>query len=437
MLRIGYTCLTMVLLGIGLLLAGCGGGGDSLVFIPSSDIAIVGMNNGTTGFEPHLFKNGSVTLLKDINPGAADSNPYGYASYNGKIYFAANDGVHGTEIWVTDGTAAGTALFKDVYPGATGSNPTGFTVFNGKLYFSAAADASADLELWVTDGTSAGTVLFMNINPTTSSSPRSFTVFNGKLYFAAAGDAATGFELWVTDGTVAGTTLVKDINPGPGGSSPNYLTVFGGKLFFAADDGINGTELWVTDGTGAGTKLHLDINTSTTIGSNGSNPYGFTVYQGKLYFSATDTATDSEIWVTDGTIAGTTLFKDLYPLGAGGIGSPTGYTVFNNRLYFAAGDHTTGLELWDSDGIAENTTLFKDIVNGDGSSNPVSLQFLASPYFHPTMGNLAYVSGSFGSLFFVATDGVHGREIWSSNGTQAGTSMLTDFNPAGNGVYED
>jgi ELWxxDGT repeat protein len=132
------------------------------------------------------------------------------------------------------------------------------------------------------------------------------------------------------------------------------------------------------------------------------------------------------------------LFKDLYPLVAGGIGSPTGYTVFNNRLYFAAGDHTTGLELWDTDGIAENTTLFKDIVNGAGSSNPVSIQALASPYFSSSLGNLAYVSGSFASLYFVATDGVHGREIWSSNGTQAGTNMLTDFNPgAGAGVFED
>jgi ELWxxDGT repeat protein len=86
----------------------------------------------------------------------------------------------------------------------------------------------------------------------------------------SAGDATHGYELWVTDGTAAGTHLVADINPGtytsPGGasypnsSSPSDLTAIGdGRVVFSAHDGTNGTELWVTDGTAAGTHLVDDI----------------------------------------------------------------------------------------------------------------------------------------------------------------------------------
>src|SRR5262245_20742893 len=54
------------------------------------------------------------------------------------------------------------------------------------------------------------------------------------------------------------TSLVKVINPA--GISPGPMVHVSGTLFFAADDGINGTELWKSDGTAAGTALFKDIN---------------------------------------------------------------------------------------------------------------------------------------------------------------------------------
>jgi ELWxxDGT repeat protein len=72
----------------------------------------------------------------DINPGASPNNssPTDITAIgNGKALFAANDGTHGTELWVSDGTAGGTSLVYDINPGSTGSNPINITALgNGK-----------------------------------------------------------------------------------------------------------------------------------------------------------------------------------------------------------------------------------------------------------------------------------------------------------------
>jgi len=88
----------------------------------------------------------------DINPGADSSNPVRFTLANGKVFFDANDGVHGYELWVTDGTVGGTQLVSDIWPGTSGSSPNFLTAFNNKLYF-AADDSVHGNELWVSDGT--------------------------------------------------------------------------------------------------------------------------------------------------------------------------------------------------------------------------------------------------------------------------------------------
>src|SRR5438034_2090989 len=203
----------------------------------------------------------TVTLVKDVRPGGANSDPGGFtelAANPGTVLFEASDGMHGGELWETDGSAAGTRLVKDIKPIGS-SDPFGFTNFAGRLFFSAddgthggeppRPDAAAAVAKLVHDG-GAGSG---------DSGPGGLTSAAGKLFFVA-NDGTHGEELWESDGTAAGTKLVKDINPGSARSAAAQLRNFAGKLFLRADDGMHGIELWESDGTAAGTKLVKDID---------------------------------------------------------------------------------------------------------------------------------------------------------------------------------
>jgi ELWxxDGT repeat protein len=170
-----------------------------------------------------------------INPGGS-SNPSWLTYVNGTLFFAADDGTNGVELWSWDGTSA--TLVADINPGGS-SNPSWLTYVNGTLFF-AADDGTNGVELWSWDGTSA--TLVADINPGGSSNPSWLTNVNGTLFFAA--DDGTDVELWSWYGGSA--ALVTDINPG-GSSNPTWLTNVNGTLFFAADDGTTGVELWATD----------------------------------------------------------------------------------------------------------------------------------------------------------------------------------------------
>src|SRR6266545_4315146 len=139
-------------------------------------------------------------MVKDINPGSASSSPGGaFTDVNGAVYFAANDGSHGTELWRSDGTAGGTILVKDIYPGSRSSSPSGLANVNGIIYFRA-SDGTSGAELWRSDGTAGGTPLVKDIYAgSRSSTPSGLANVNGTLFFRAS-DATSGAELWRSDG---------------------------------------------------------------------------------------------------------------------------------------------------------------------------------------------------------------------------------------------
>src|SRR5262249_1844409 len=141
---------------------------------------------------------------------------------------AANDGVNGVELWKSDGTSAGTVMVKEIASGPYGtyasSYPRSLSNVAGTLFFTA-DDGIHGRELWKSDGTSDGTAIVKDILPGGDGSidPNNFpapTMINvsGTLFFAA-NDGANGNELWKSDGTNAGTVLVRDLAPG---SDPGY-----------------------------------------------------------------------------------------------------------------------------------------------------------------------------------------------------------------------
>src|SRR5262245_30904868 len=414
-------------------------------------------------------------LVADIVPGVAGSNPANFVVVKNTLFFVADDGVHGPELWMSNGTATGTVLLKDIHPGIGGSNLADLTNVGDNSLFFRADDGVHGRELWKSDGTPEGTVLVKDINPGSGDAyPCELTDLDGTLYFVAAEQMkASGYPdgtLWKSDGTEAGTVLVKDLTPG-GEISLSFLTNVGGTLYFSANDCLTHDALWKSDGTTAGTVLVKDgfglralseltaVNgmlffnhcgslwksDGTTAGtvflkafpSIFSGPDNLTDVGGTLYFSGDDGSSGKELWKSDGTAAGTVLVKDINPgkskfslggdmwMRGGGSSSypnssvPRFLTNVNGRLYFAASNATSktgnGNDLRTSDGTAGTTSLVKDIVPGTGSSAP---------------SELVNVNGL---LYFTANDGVHGTELWQSNGTAAGTVMVQDINPGSAG----
>jgi ELWxxDGT repeat protein len=388
-----------------------------------------------------------IILVKDINPITIDSYYYyGYSytrssdpdsltEFNGKLYFAADDGESGKELFVSDGTEEGTKLVKDLFPGISESQysknssyPSDFIEFKDKLYFTA-NDSENGRELFVSDGTAEGTELVADIYPGNNYGnsyrydPGNFIEFKDKLYFTA-NNGESGRELFVSDGTAEGTELVADINPekdSRGNGISSYIsgfTEFNDQLYFTADNGESGQELWVSDGTTEGTRLLVDINPDKSkFSGNGlsSYIYGFIEFNDQLYFTANDSENGQELWVSDGTTEGTRLLVDINPgndaSGYEFSSNPSSFIEFNDQLYFTANNGENGQELFVTDGTAEGTQLVADI--------------------HPGNNNYGYGYGSIPSsfiefndqLYFTADDGENGQELWVSDGTTEGTQL--------------
>lgn len=338
-------------------------------------------------------------LLKDLYPGTGNSFPQSFVELNGAVFFSATSAA-GNELWKSDGTPDGTVLFKELLPGTGSGAPTELVVHNGVLYF-IASDVSGNRGLFRSDGTPAGTLKLREFG---SGKVGGLVVFSGLLHFWAT-DATYGHELWKSDGTPAGTVLAVDVRPGSTGSSASFLRVAGNNLFFTGSDG-SGHALWKTDGTPEGTVRLLSAPSSmdnlTAVGSS-------------LYFTGLETSTafTAELWVSDGTVAGSRMVKDINPgTSAGAFSTTVGMVHFgalNDVLYFGANNGSLGSELWRSDGTAAGTTLVRDILAPTSDASPANL-----------------ILGSDGKLYFTADDGLVGAELWRSDGTTAGTSRYWD-----------
>jgi trimeric autotransporter adhesin len=270
---------------------------------------------------------------------------------SGTLYFVADDGITGPELWISTGSETGTYLVKDIYPGSLGSHPEQITNVNGIAYF-VANDGATGKEIWKSDGTAEGTKRVKDIMRVSgSSNPAYLTSFKNKLYFAA-NDGVHGYELWVSDGSDAGTHIVKDILSGKKGSAPNFLTVSGELLYFRAK-GLLDHELYKSDGTAEGTIMVKDIKP----GTGGSFPSHLIDVDGTLFFRAADGLHGQELWKSDGTEEGTVMVQDRYKGGASGLAWLSHMVAANGKLYFYTGGANSAFAIHVSDGTDEGTKI--------------------------------------------------------------------------------
>jgi len=281
-------------------------------------------------------------------PGSSDPGPP--VRLGPVLLFAADDGLSGRELWATDGTEAGTRQVRDIDQqdldqGGESFLPSSpdFLMRLGGVVLFAADDGLTGRELWVTDGTEAGTRRLRDLLPgSEGSKPHDLVPLGGAVYFFASA-GGPGEALWRTDGTEGGTVQVKSLSRRGLPSWGRALTLAGGRLFFVADNEAIGPELHVSDGTLAGTHLVRQIR----AGANGSYPQSFTVVDGVLVFAADDGAHGLEPWRSDGTAAGTWRLGDLAPGPA--AAAPSAFTAVGSLLFFAADDGAHGRELWTMD----------------------------------------------------------------------------------------
>lgn len=366
-----------------------------------------------------------------------------------KTYFTAEDATHGEELWVTDGTVAGTKMVKDIYPGEISSDVKYITRFNDKVVFQATANEDDGAELWISDGTEEGTYMLLDINILGGSKPQGFIQLNEAQFLFSAVDVESALYgeneqwwLYVSDGTADGTRMIKDCNVKyPGTNINNDRTHFvrvGRKVFFKADtkDDEYGETLWVTDGTTEGTIMLLDINTTVANETTGATASGridwLTNFQNKkAFFTAYTQEYGQEPWVSDGTPEGTYMILDQME-GYDANGNPRGGGAFTatpmgDYMYFRGYDPVAGMELKRTDFTAEGTTLIYDInkvPNASGTND-------GNPDLLCVYDGVLFMKGQTGVN--AAYDFCKGIELFYSDGTTEGTVMQSDLNPGTGG----
>jgi ELWxxDGT repeat protein len=353
-----------------------------------------------------------VELVADISPGSPGSIPGEEVVMGGRIYVVADDGFS-RGIWSSDGTREGTQLIArlDDYGSAS------LTVVGDMLYFTTVS-GTAGYELWRTDGTPGGAMLVMD---SFFSRPVELTAVGDLLYFVHF-DRVVGSQVWRTDGTAAGTVQVSRLETG-GEGDPDFprlvhgLTAMDDEVFFVAAEPDTGYELWRTDGTASGTAMVKDIG--GTFGPPGtrdgaSYPYVLTVVGTALYFTADDHVHGRELWRSDGTASGTQMVADTAPANSGDYtDGPYLLGALGSTLFFSVRNSFTTRDLWTTDGTLAGTKLLADL-NPHGDTTDAS-----DPIAQPVELD--------GYLYFSAFEPEHGRELWRSDGTPAGTTQVADL----------
>ncbi len=423
------------------------GGGDTVIKVEKAVIAFWDQDHGMEPWVTDAEVNGTA-LLKDVNEGEGSSYMANMVEVGGVYYFMEasagsptslhpesskmilNMVIPAGKLWKTDGTTEGTELVKDMT--GSGNMPRLF-VLDGAVYILSSSG------LWKSTGTAAGTTKVKDLS---GADGYSGTISGNRLYFVA-GDGAHGNELWSSDGTEAGTGMVKDIKPGTASSVIYNLASVGSTLYFSADDGTHGRQLWKSNGTEAGTVIVKQIGSHT-------NPGHLVDVDGVLYFSANDDGYGQELWKSDGTETNTVMVKNIEtggsPLGDDGSADIRNTVFYNHKVYFTVNNPLPKHELWVSDGTEAGTKKIKDLggyINyamsiekgvvfkrglGDGRNELWASDGTeaGTKVLHTFSGYTRMLHEIVKGNILIRTNTDSGMQLWRTDATEAGTVMLKE-----------
>jgi ELWxxDGT repeat protein len=331
-------------------------------------------------------------------------------SVGSSLYWVVRPENSGAEVlWRSNGTVAGTAPVKS-FPWSTGEvrYVLRLTAAGNRLFF-LVANQGGGLELWRSDGTAVSTVLVKDFGEISSDAVTELVHRDGLLYFSlreAGEDAPIG--LWTSDGTTAGTRPVIE------GFGPTDLYAAPDRVYFRGWDADHGGELWASDGTPTGTAMVVDWRPGADDGLLGDDIV-YAHNDGRLYYSSrqfhpSQLRISYDVMVTDGTATGTRRIADS------GSSLRGMYYYRGNPLVAFGSGVVFG-------GDFNQPHRYEDVLlrAGPMSESPdVVYTEFRGPYFFTVLGNW---------LYFSADSPDFGTELWRSDGTTAGTVRVTDLRP--------
>lgn len=317
---------------------------------------------------------------------------------NGKALFMGIDPTHGKELWISDGTEAGTHVLKDIIPGTIGSIPYSFLKVGNVAYFQ-----TDNNQIWRTDGTNVGTYLVM-WNPDIV---RPFPMFeqNGWIYFMERESGSSRF-LWRMNGNPNSEVMVTPKSTFT--DTTGYIRLNGTDFLFNGRTASGGWAIWRSNGIV--NQSMIDLTTTTALSSYTQLNSAKNI-DGKIYFSPITETYGWEPWTTDGTASGTQLLKDIYVSNYYFDNSAaSNFTKMGGQIFFVAKDNMHGLELWKTDGTGAGTMMVKEICPGNNNS-----------------GSQPEILFEYNSLLYFQQHDGTSNQLYKTDGTEAGTIKLTNL----------